>query len=57
MKAILIFFAVFLLINLLSIYIMGGFYCQTFDSKLVTEIWALLSGIFCAVVYHSENKG
>lgn len=57
MKAIGIFFAVFLLINLLSIYVMGGFYNQTINSKLVTEIWALLSGIFCAVVYHHENKG
>ena len=56
MKAILVFFAVFLLINLISIYIMGGFYCQTIDSKFITEIWALFSGIFCAVVYHSENK-
>jgi hypothetical protein len=57
MKAILIFFAVFLLINLISIYIMGGFYCQTIDSKFITEIWALFSGIFCAVVYHQDNKG
>jgi len=56
MKAILVFFAVFLLINLISIYIMGGFYCQTIDSKFITEIWALFSAIFCAVVYHSENK-
>lgn len=57
MKAIGIFFAVFLLINLISIYIVGGFYNQTETSKLVTEIWALFSGIFCAVVYHHENKG
>jgi hypothetical protein len=57
MKAILIFFAVFLLINLISIYIMGGFYCQTIDSKFITEIWALFSAIFCAVVYHHDNKG
>jgi hypothetical protein len=57
MKAILIFFAVFLFINLLSIYIMGGFYCQTIGSKVMTEIWALLSGVFCAVIYHHENKG
>jgi hypothetical protein len=57
MKEILIFFAVFLFINLLSIYIMGGFYYQTFDSKIVTEIWALFSAIFCAVVYNHENKG
>ena len=57
MKAILIFLAVFLIMNLISIYIMGGFYNQTETSKLVTEIWALLSGVFCAVVYHSENKG
>jgi hypothetical protein len=57
MKAILVFFAVFLFINLLSIYIMGGFYCQTIGSKVMTEFWALFSGIFCAVVYHHENKG
>jgi len=57
MKAILVFFAVFLFINLLSIYIMGGFYYQTFDSKIVTEIWALLSGVFVAGTYHSQNKG
>ena len=57
MKAILIFLAVFLIMNLISIYIMGGFYNQTETSKLVTEIWALLSGVFWAVVYHSENKG
>jgi len=57
MKAILIFFAVFLFINLLSIYIVGGFYNQTFNSKAVTEIWALFSGIFCAIVYNHENKG
>jgi hypothetical protein len=57
MKAIGIFFVVFLLINLISIYIMGGFYCQTIDSKFITEIWALFSGIFCAVVYHHDNKG
>lgn len=54
MKTILVFFAVFLFINLLSIYIMGGFYCQTFDSKIVTEIWALLSGVFVALFYHFE---
>jgi len=57
MKAILIFFAVFLFINLLSIYIMGGFYCQTIGSKVMTEFFALSSGTFCAVVYHHENKG
>ena len=57
MKAIGIFFAVFLLINLLSIYIMDGFYNQTINSKAITEIWALISGVFCAVVYHHENKG
>ena len=57
MKAIGIFCAVFLLINLLSIYVMGGFYNQTIESKAITEMWALISGIFCAVVYHHENKG
>jgi hypothetical protein len=57
MKAILVFFAVFLLINLLSIYIMGGFYCQTISSKIITEFWALFSGTFCAVFYEHENKG
>jgi hypothetical protein len=57
MKAILVFFAVFLFINLLSIYIMGGFYCQTIGSKVMTEFFALSSGIFCAVVYNHENKG
>jgi hypothetical protein len=57
MRAIGIFFAVFFFINLLSIYIMGGFYCQTIGSKVMTEFFALSSGIFCAVVYHSENKG
>jgi len=57
MKSILIFFAVFLLINLISIYVMGGFYCQTITSKFITEIWALLSGVFVAAVYHHENKG
>lgn len=56
MKAILIFFAVFLFINLLSIYIMGGFYCQTFGSKVMTEIWALFSGGLVALFYHHENK-
>jgi hypothetical protein len=57
MKAIGIFFAAFLLINLISIYVMGGFYNQTINSKFITEIWALLIGVFCAVVYHHENKG
>jgi hypothetical protein len=57
MKAILIFFAVFLLINLISIYIMGGFYCQTIGSKVMTEFWALFIGAFVAVVYHHENIG
>jgi hypothetical protein len=57
MKAILVFFVVFLFINLLSIYIMGGFYNQTETSKVVTEFFALSSGIFCAVVYQHENKG
>ena len=57
MKAIGIFCAVFLLINLLSIYVMGGFYNQTIESKVVTEIWAMVSGVFVAVVYHHENKG
>jgi hypothetical protein len=56
MKAIGIFFAVFLFINLLSIYIMDGFYNQTETSKVVTEVWAVFSGTFCAVVYHHENK-
>jgi hypothetical protein len=57
MKSVLIFFAVFLLINLISIYVMGGFYCQTIDSKVITEIWAFTSGVFVAVVYDSQNKG
>jgi membrane associated rhomboid family serine protease len=57
MKAILIFFAVFLLINLISIYVMGGFYCQTIESKFITELFALISGVFVAVVYEHENKG
>jgi len=56
MKSLLIFFAVFLLINLISIYIMGGFYNQTISSKVITEFWALVSGTFCAVVFHHENK-
>lgn len=54
MKAILIFFAVFLFINLLSIYIMGGFYCQTFGSKVMTEFWAVFIGAFVALFYHHE---
>jgi hypothetical protein len=52
MKAILVFFAVFLFINLLSIYIMGGFYCQTIGSKVMTEFWAVFIGVFVALFYH-----
>jgi membrane associated rhomboid family serine protease len=54
MKAILIFFAVFLFINLLSIYIMGGFYCQTIGSKVMTEFFALCIGAIVALFYHFE---
>jgi hypothetical protein len=54
MKAILIFFAVFLFINLLSIYIMGGFYCQTIGSKVMTEFWAVVIGAIVALFYHFE---
>ena len=54
MKAILIFFAVFLFINLLSIYIMGGFYCQTIGSKVMTEFWAIFIGSIVALFYHFE---
>lgn len=54
MKAILIFFAVFLFINLLSIYIMGGFYCQTIGSKVMTEFWAVFIGAIVTLFYHFE---
>ena len=54
MKAILIFFAVFLFINLISIYIMGGFYCQTIGSKAMTEFWAVFIGAIVALFYHFE---
>jgi hypothetical protein len=54
MKAILIFFAVFLFINLLSIYIMGGFYCQTIGSKVMTEFWAVSIGAMLGLFYHFE---
>lgn len=54
MKAILIFFAVFLFINLLSIYIMGGFYYQTIGSKVMTEFWAVFIGAIVALFYHFE---
>jgi membrane associated rhomboid family serine protease len=54
MKAILIFFAVFLFINLLSIYIMGGFYCQTIGSKVMTEFFALCIGAIVALFYYFE---
>jgi hypothetical protein len=40
MKAILVFFAMFIFINIISIYIMGGFYNQTIYSKLITEFIA-----------------
>jgi hypothetical protein len=56
MKAILVFFAVFLFINLLSIYIMGGFYNQTETSKGITQLLAcILGGIFGAI-YYENNK-
>lgn len=54
MKAILVFFAVFLFINLLSIYIMGGFYSQTIGSKVMTEFWAVFIGAIVALFYHHE---
>ena len=54
MKTILVFFAVFLFINLISIYIMGGFYCQTIGSKVMTEFWAVFIGAIVALFYHFE---
>lgn len=57
MKAILVFFVVFLFINLLSIYIMGGFYNQTIGSKAGTQILACCLGGFLAGMYiESESK-
>ncbi len=57
MKAILVFFAVFLFINLISIYIMGGFYNHTIISGYLTQLIACVVGAFVGIIYHSENKG
>lgn len=56
MKAILVFFAVFLFINLLSIYIMGGFYNQTEISKGITQLLACVIGGFIGVFYESTKE-
>jgi hypothetical protein len=56
MKELLVFFAVFLFINLLSIYIMGGFYNQTIYSKATTEFIAFTVGLFSALIYYFLKK-
>jgi hypothetical protein len=54
-KIITIIAVVFILSHLLSMYIMGGFYNQTIDSKLWTSFCALfISGIVCITTYGDE---
>lgn len=56
MKAILVFFAVFIFINIISIYIMGGFYNQTIDSKLITEFIAFFVACFGVSIYDFHKR-
>ena len=57
MKTFAVFLVSFIIINLIAIYVMGGFYSQTITSKFITELWALLIGGFVAGVYYHENIG
>lgn len=57
MKTVAVFLVTFILINLISIYVMGGFDLKTIESKIHTQVWALLIGGIVAGVYYHENLG
>jgi uncharacterized membrane protein len=51
-KIIILTVVIFILSHLVSIYIMGGFYNQTIETKLFTSVIALfISGIICTTTY------
>lgn len=49
LKKLLAFFLIFMFIQLCEIYIMGGFYNQTIESKLAS----IVTGVFCGLAFLS----
>lgn len=52
MKHVLIFLAAFLFVQLIGVYIMGGFYSQTIESKAITSFAGIFLGAIAYVIYY-----
>lgn len=57
LKYIIAFISVFIFINAVSIYIVGGFYKQTVESKLITEIIGIALGLFGVITQIDFKDG
>lgn len=56
LKKLLAFFLTFMFIQLCEIYIMGGFYNQTIESKAAGIFIGLVCGLAFLSIIHEDNK-